>query len=72
MDMLDRVGQKGRDKNSPDRMGLFQPSRRKAEALLLAWMSASLKSSRCSERVDGVRFFANQIANQLPITAWHG
>src|SRR5262245_65485084 len=45
MDMLDRVGQKGRNKNSPRRMGLFQPQRRKAETLLLAWLSASLKSS---------------------------
>ena len=33
---------KGGNKNSPDRMGLFQPQRRKAETLLLAWLSASL------------------------------
>src|SRR5262245_34775054 len=44
--MLDRGGQKGRNENSPDRMGLFQPQRRKAETLLLAWLSASLRSSR--------------------------
>ena len=42
MDLLDRVGQKGRNKNSPDRMGVFQPQRRKTETLLLAWLSASL------------------------------
>jgi len=41
MDLLDRVGQKGRNKNSPDQMGLFQPQRGKAETLLLAWLSAS-------------------------------
>jgi hypothetical protein len=46
MDLLDRVGQKGRNKNSPDRMGLFQPQRGKAETLLLAWLSASLRSSQ--------------------------
>ena len=46
MDLLDRVGQKGRNKNSPDRMGLFQPQRGKAATLLLAWLSASLRSSR--------------------------
>lgn len=44
MDLLDRVGQETRNKNSPDRMGLFQPQRRKAETLLLAWLSASLKA----------------------------
>jgi hypothetical protein len=43
MDLLDRVGQKTRNKSSPDRMGLFQPQRRKAETVLLAWLSASLK-----------------------------
>jgi len=42
MDLLDRVGQKSRNKNAPDRMGLFQPRRRKAATLLLAWLSASL------------------------------
>ena len=42
MDLLDRVGQKGRNKNSPDRMGVFQPQRRKTETLLLARLSASL------------------------------
>ena len=42
MDLLDRVGQKDANKNSPDRMGLFQPQRRKAKTLLLAWLSASL------------------------------
>src|SRR4026207_1731229 len=34
-------------------MGLFQPPRRKAETLLLAWLSASLKPSRsmrCRQR----------------------
>ena len=46
MDLLNRVGQKGRNKISPDRMGPFQPGRRKAKTLLLAWMSASLESSR--------------------------
>ena len=45
MDLLDRVGQKGRNKNSPDRKGLFQPQRRKAATLLLAWLSASLRST---------------------------
>ena len=40
-----KFGQKGRNKNSPDRMGLFQPQRRKAETLLLAWLSASLRST---------------------------
>src|SRR6476619_6833053 len=50
MDLLDRVGQKTRNKNSPDRMGLFEPQRRKAETLLLAWLSASLRSSRSSLR----------------------
>jgi len=40
MNLLDRVGQKNRIKGLPDRMGLFQPQRRKAEALLLAWLSA--------------------------------
>jgi hypothetical protein len=45
MDLLDRVGQKGKNKNSPDRMGLFQPQRRKAKTLLLAWLSASLRST---------------------------
>jgi hypothetical protein len=44
MDLLDRVGEKGRNKNAPDRMGLFQPQTGKAEALLLAWLPASLKS----------------------------
>jgi hypothetical protein len=44
MDLLDRVGKKGRNKNSPDRMGLFQPQRRKAKTLLLAWLSTSLKA----------------------------
>ena len=34
-------GKKGGNKSSPDRMGLFQPQRRKAETLLLAWLSAS-------------------------------
>ena len=34
------------NKNSSDRMGLFQPQRRKAKTLLLAWLSASLRSSR--------------------------
>jgi ferredoxin len=43
MDLLDRVGQKDRNKNSPDRMGLFQPQRGKAETLLLARLSASLR-----------------------------
>jgi len=42
MDLLERVGKKGGNKNSPDRMGLFQPQRGKAETLLLAWLSASL------------------------------
>jgi hypothetical protein len=42
MDLLDRVGQKGRNKNSPDRMGVFQSQRRKGETLLLARPSASL------------------------------
>ena len=37
-------GQETRNKNSPDRMGLFQSQRRKAETLLLAWLSASLKA----------------------------
>src|SRR5262245_52284086 len=46
MDLLDRVDQKSRNKNSPDRMGLFQPQRGKAATLLLAWLSASLRSSR--------------------------
>jgi len=46
MDLLDRVGKKSRNKNSPDRMGLFQPQRGKAETLLLAWLSASLRSSQ--------------------------
>ena len=45
MDLLDRVGQKGKNKNSPDRMGMFQPQRRKAKTLLLAWLSASLRST---------------------------
>src|SRR5262245_34962521 len=44
MDLLDRVGQKTRNKSSPDRMGLFQPQRRKAETVLLAWLSAPLKT----------------------------
>jgi hypothetical protein len=44
MDLLDRVGKKNRNKNSPDRMGLFRSQRRKAETLLLAWLSASLKA----------------------------
>jgi hypothetical protein len=42
MDLLDRVGQKIGNKSSPDRMGLFEPRRRKAETVLLAWLSASL------------------------------
>jgi hypothetical protein len=46
MDLLDRVGKKGGNKNSPDRMGLFQPQCRKAKTLLLAWLLASLRSSR--------------------------
>jgi hypothetical protein len=46
MDLLDRVGKKVGNKNSPDRRGLFQPQRRKAKALLLAWLLASLRSSR--------------------------
>ena len=33
---------KSKNKNSPDRMGLFQPQRRKAETLLLAWLFTSL------------------------------
>src|SRR5262249_32274820 len=45
MDLLDRICQKTRNKNSPDRMGLFKPQRRKAETLLLAWLSASLRLS---------------------------
>jgi hypothetical protein len=49
MDLLDRVGQKTRNKNSPDRMGLFQPQRRKAETMLLVWLSASLKSTTPEE-----------------------
>ena len=39
-------GKKGGNKNSPDRMGLFQPQCRKAKTLLLAWLLASLRSSR--------------------------
>jgi len=46
MDLLDRVGKKGGNKNSPDRIGLFQPQSRKAKTLLLAWLLASLRSSR--------------------------
>jgi hypothetical protein len=42
MDLLDRVGQKSRYQNAPDRMGLLQPQGRKAETLLLARLSASL------------------------------
>jgi hypothetical protein len=42
MDLLDRVGQKSRNQNAQDRMGLLQPQGRKAETLLLAWLSASL------------------------------
>jgi hypothetical protein len=45
MDLLDRVGKKGGNKKSPNRMGLFQPQKRKAKALLLAWLLASLRSS---------------------------
>jgi hypothetical protein len=37
---------KNGNKNAPDRMGLFQPQRRKAQTLLLARLSASLRSSR--------------------------
>src|SRR5262245_40250111 len=44
MDLLDRAGEKGRNKNAPDRMGLFQPQTGKAEALLLAWLPASLSA----------------------------
>ena len=44
MDLLDRVGQKTRNKKSPDQMGLFQPQGRKAKTLLLAWLFASLKA----------------------------
>ena len=46
MDLLDRVGQEDWNKDSSDRMGLFQPQRRKAKTVLLAWLSASLRSSR--------------------------
>lgn len=42
MDLLDRVGQKSRNKNAPDRMGLCQSQRRKAETVLLARLPASL------------------------------
>ena len=55
MDLLDRVGKKGGNKNSPDRMGLFQPQRRKAETLLLAWLSASLRSSRSGLDIEALR-----------------
>jgi hypothetical protein len=44
MDLLDRVGQKTRDKKSPDQLGLFQPQGRKAKTLLLAWLFTSLKA----------------------------
>jgi Bacteriocin-protection, YdeI or OmpD-Associated len=37
---------KSGNKKSPDRMGLLQPQRWKAKTLLLAWLSASLRSSR--------------------------
>src|SRR4051794_9124997 len=56
MDLLDRVGKKGGNKNSSDRMGLFQPQRRKAETLLLAWLSASLRSSRSQRNASGRDF----------------
>ena len=46
MDLLDRVGEKSRNKNTSDRMGLFQPQRRKAATLLLARLFASLRSCR--------------------------
>src|SRR6478672_8988434 len=42
MDLLDRVSKKSGNKTSPDRMGVLQPQRGKAKALLLAWLSASL------------------------------
>jgi hypothetical protein len=42
MDLLDRVGQKSRNQNAPDRMGLFQSQRRKAETVLLGRLPASL------------------------------
>jgi hypothetical protein len=45
MDLLDRVSEKSGNENAPDRMGLFQSQRREAATLLLARLSASLKSS---------------------------
>src|SRR6478736_10451512 len=54
MYLLDRVGEKSRNKNSPDRMGLFQAQRRKAETLLLAWLSASLRQVRFGSKADMV------------------
>jgi len=54
MDLLDRVGQKGGNENAPDRMGLFQPKRRKAQTLLLAGLSASLTKKLTSRPVAGV------------------
>jgi len=44
MDLLDRVGQKTRNKKSPNQMGLFHPQGLKAKTLLLAWLFASLKA----------------------------
>ena len=40
------LAKKAGNKNSPDRMGPFQPQCREAKALLLAWLLASLRSSR--------------------------
>src|SRR5262249_26856377 len=37
---------KAETRTRPDRMGLFQPQKGKAETLLLAWLSAPLRSSQ--------------------------
>jgi hypothetical protein len=70
MDLLDRVGKKGGNKNSPDRMGLFQPQCRKAKTLLLAWLLASLRSSRSAYIVRAWREAMGNVFEASPTAAY--
>ena len=45
-----KSAKKAETRDSPGRMGLFQSQRRKAQTLLLAWLSASLRNYR--DRLD--------------------
>jgi len=45
VDLLDRISEKSRNQEPPNRMGLFQPQGWKATALLLARLRPPLKMS---------------------------